>query len=186
MCYIFYDSQTNSVSAYCFLCFHIYLANLEHFQGINIYIYIDIYVEHSQINIYELVNVHLGIHILAVWFELFHVLSVVHYPGRRGLSLWPRVLPRLRRPPSPALLRRASPRSTADRARAAGQRLFCRERRRSVLLEAEVEFRRGKQFRQRSSCFSLRSAGPRQGVHLLPRADSPGTVTLSSGCCQQP
>lgn len=42
------------------------------------YIYIDIYVEHSQINIYELVNVHLGIHILAVWFELFNVLSVVH------------------------------------------------------------------------------------------------------------
>lgn len=35
------------------------------------YIYIDIYVEHSQINIYELVNVQLGIHILAVWFQLF-------------------------------------------------------------------------------------------------------------------
>lgn len=42
------------------------------------YICIDIYVEHSQINIYELVNVHLGIHILAVWFELFGGLSVAH------------------------------------------------------------------------------------------------------------
>lgn len=165
MRYIFYDSLTNSVYAYCFLCFHIYLANLEHFQGINIYR--DIYVEHSQINIYELVSVHLGIHTLAVWFELFHVLSVVRYPGRRGLSLWPRVLPRPRCPPSPALPCPTSPRSAAARARAAGQRLFRGEQRRSLLLEAEVEFRRGTRCRRRSSWFSLGSAGPRQGVHFL-------------------
>lgn len=38
-CYIFYDSQTNSVYKQHFLCFHIYFVNLEHFKVINIYIY---------------------------------------------------------------------------------------------------------------------------------------------------
>jgi len=54
------------------------------------YICIDIYVEHSQINIYELVDVHLGIHILAVWSELHGVLPVAGSRGGRSRSFWPK------------------------------------------------------------------------------------------------
>lgn len=56
------------------------------------------------------------------------------------------------------------------RAQVAQQQLFQEEQWPWVLLEAKVQFQRGKQFRQRSSWFSLsekRPTDPKQGVGLL-------------------
>lgn len=124
------------------------------------YIYIDIYVEHSQINIYELVSVQVGIHTLALCFELS---GLILQPGT-GQEV-PRAL---------AVLWGPTLHPTEPPGLGQGQQLLQGEP--WVLLEAKVLFQKGKWFKAEKLKVQLsqrRQAVP-GGVRLSGR--SPGAA----------